>query len=133
MGTYYAMGIVKKFTAKSTQALSQTKWNKHLNERLDMEEYTMNFGDNAAEGVLNNEIFEKNIEDSYNKLVSITNNEQISIYFEDTGTDIENYQDWTTRITIKQRNPNITLSAELAILFYRRKKSLLKSLVLNPY
>lgn len=121
MGTYYALGIVKKFTAKSTQALSQTDWKKHLNERLDMEQYSINFRDNAVEGEMKKEVFEKNIEDFYHKLVKITNNEQIAIYFEDSGTDMEKYQDWVTVMTVKEHSPNISLRAEFAILFIEGK------------
>ncbi|WP_191126187.1 hypothetical protein [Cerasibacillus terrae] len=36
MGAYYILGIVKKFEAKSTQALDQVNWNQNLNERLDI-------------------------------------------------------------------------------------------------
>lgn len=121
MGTYYALGIVKKFTAKSNQALSQTDWKKHLNERLDMEQYFINFRDNAVEGELKKEVFEGNIGDLYHKLVKITNNEQIAIYFEDSGTDMEKYQDWVTVMTVKEHSPNISIRAKFAILFIEGK------------
>ena len=95
-----------------------------MNERLDMEQYTLNFRGNAVEGELKKEVFEKNIEDFYNKLVNITNNEQISLYFEDSGTDVEKYQDWVTGMTVKEHSPLITLSAEFAILFIEGKVSI---------
>lgn len=121
MGTYYALGIVKNFTAKSNQALSQIDWKIHLTEKLDIEQYSINFRDNTVEGELKKEVFVENIEDFYHKLVKITNNEQIANYFEDSGIDIEKYQDWITVMTVKEHSPNISLRAEFAILFIEGK------------
>jgi len=121
MGTYYAIGVVKKFTAKSNQVLSEADWKDHLNERLDIEQYSIKFGDTSVEGVLKKEVFKNNIEDLYNKLVGITINDRISYYFERSGTDIDKYQDWITGMTLKEYNPNILLSAEFAILFIEGK------------
>lgn len=123
MGTFYALGVVNKFTAKSNQTLNEANWNEYLNERLDTEQHTIIFRENAIEGELKKEVFENNIEDFYNKLVTITNNKRISIYFEDSGTDIEKYQHWVTGMTVNEHNPQITLSAEFAIVFIEGKVS----------
>lgn len=123
MGTFYALGVVKKFTAKSNQTLNEANWKEHLNERLDMEQYTINFRGNAIEGELKKEVFENNIEDFYNKLITITNYKPISIYFEDSGADVEKYQHWVTGMTVNEHSPQITLSAEFAILFIEGKVS----------
>lgn len=132
MGTFYALGVVKKFIAKSNQTLNESNWKEILNERLDMEQYTINFRDNAIEGELKKEVFEKNIEDFYKKLVTITNNERISIYFEDSGTDIEKYQHWVTGMTVKEHCLQITLTAEFAILFIEGKVSV-EEFSIEPY
>ncbi|WP_050632259.1 hypothetical protein [Bacillus andreraoultii] len=121
MGTYYAIGVVKKFTTKSNQVLSEADWKDHLNERLDTEQYSIKFEDTSVEGVLKNLVFENNIEDFYNKLVNITINDRISYYFERSGTDIDKYQFWITGMTLKEYNPNILLSVEFAILFIEGK------------
>ncbi|TMN21850.1 hypothetical protein [Lentibacillus cibarius] len=121
MGTYYALGIVKKFTAKSNQELSEANWEDHMNERLDIDQYAVSVKDNVIEGVLKEKVFRENIEDLYNKLVQITNDRQVSVYLEDSGTDIEQYQTWRTGMTIKEYDSNITLTVELVILFIEGK------------
>ncbi|TMN21841.1 hypothetical protein [Lentibacillus cibarius] len=121
MGTYYALGIVKHFTAKSDQAISPAIWNVYLDERIDIQLYTLRMNGAEIHGELKMEVFEDNIEDFYNKLVEITDNEKISIYFEDSGKNMEQYQSWVTEMTVKQYDPNITLTAELAILFIEGK------------
>lgn len=121
MGKYYALGIVKKFKAKSNHALTQVAWEQYLNERLDLARYTLKFGDDVVEGKLNQNIFKENIEDLYDKLFQIISNDLVSAYFEYKGTDIEQYQTWMTGMSIKDYNPSINLSAELAILFIEGK------------
>lgn len=121
MGTYYALGIVKRLKAKSNQPLTKDDWKKYLNDRLDIEQYTTNYQDNVVEGELNTGVFEKNIEDFYKKLVKITGNEWVSLYYQDSGTDIEQYQNWTSGMKLVQQGCNITLSVDLAILFIEGK------------
>lgn len=121
MASFYALGVVKKFTAKSNQILSEAEWKKQLNERLDTEQYTVNFMDNIVKGELKQGVFKNNIEDFYNKLFQITNDKRVSLYFEDSGTVVEQYQYWNTGMTISEYDPNIFLSADLAVLFIEGK------------
>ncbi|MDR4887518.1 hypothetical protein RGU12_08075 [Fredinandcohnia sp. QZ13] len=121
MGTFYVFGIVEKFEAKSTQPLEQVDWIRYLNVRLDLEQYLTNFDDKTAKGELKKEVFEKNIEDFYNKLVEITSDDNIAIYFESFGTDIEKYQSRDVIMTFEYSDTHITLSADIAILFIEGK------------
>lgn len=50
-----------------------------------------------------------------------TIHDRISYYFESSGTDMEKYQDWVTRMTLQEYNSNILLSAEFAILYIEGK------------
>ncbi|MGY0694081.1 hypothetical protein ACW2QC_15085 [Virgibacillus sp. FSP13] len=121
MGAFYIFGIVGKFEAKSTQPLDQASWKRYLNERLDLKQYHTNFNDKTAEGELKKEVFEENIEDFYNKLVEITSDDKIAIYFESSGTDIEQYQSRDTVMTFEYRDTHISISASIAILFIEGK------------
>lgn len=121
MGAFYILGIVKKFEAKSTQALDQANWNQNLNERLDMEQYAVNLTDYTATGVLKEGVFEQNIETFYDKLVEMTGDEKIAIYFEHSGTDIEKYQIRDTMMKFEYHDVHITICATIAILFIEGK------------
>lgn len=120
MGTHYALGVVKEFEAQSSQTIGKDYWKKYLNERIDLNQYTVTFNDNKVEGKLKEEVFEVNIEDFYNKLVQITNDEDLSYYLEISGVNMNQYPDWATEITI-QNDPDITLSVKIAILFIEGK------------
>lgn len=121
MGAFYIFGVVEKFEAKSTHPLDQASWKQYLNERLDLRQYHTNFDDKTAEGELKKEVFEENIEDFYNKLVKITSDDKIAIYFEDSGTDIESYQSRDTIMTFEYNDTHISLSARIAVLFIEEK------------
>ncbi len=121
MGSFYVLGIVNYFEAKSTNLLDQAKWKHYLNEKLDLEQYNTNFTDLSAMGVLKEGVFKKNIEGFYNKLVEITNDDTISIYFNDFGTDIKDYQNRNTMMTFKYHDTQITISANMVILFIQGK------------
>lgn len=101
MGSFYILGIVNKFEAKSTSPLNQAHWEHYLNERLDLKQYTTTLTDFTAIGELKEEVFKENIEDFYKRLIEITGEDKIAIYFEDSKTDIENYQSRTTGMTFK--------------------------------
>lgn len=121
MGTFYALGIVKEFTATNSESISQVEWNELLNEWLDVEQYTINFKDNEVKGSLKKDIFANNIEDFYKKLVAISNNEYILNWFNDYRIDIEKYQTEVVRMKFKQHNHPFVLTAELALLFIEGK------------
>lgn len=121
MGSFYILGIVNKFEAKSTSSLNQAHWEQYLNERLDLKQYTTTLTDNTVNGELKEEVFKENIEDFYKRLIEITGDDKIAIYFEDSKTDIENYQSRTTGMTFKYHDTQITISAEIVILFIEGK------------
>ena len=121
MGSFYILGIVNKFEAKSTSPLNQAHWEQYLNERLDLKQYTTTLTDNTVNGELKEEVFKENIEDFYKRLIEITGDDKIAIYFEDSKTDIENYQSRTTGMTFKYHDTQITISAEIVILFIEGK------------
>lgn len=121
MGSFYILGVVNKFEAKSTSPLNQAHWEQYLNERLDLKQYTTTLTDQTAKGELKEEVFKENIEDLYKRLIEITGDDKIAIYFEDSKTDIENYQSRITVMTFKYHDTQITISAEIAILFIEGK------------
>lgn len=121
MGAFYILGIVNKFEAKSTSPLGQIHWEQYVNERLDLEQYTTTLTDFTAKGKLKEGVFKENIESFYKKLVEITKDDTIATYFEDSKTDINNYQGRNTVMTFQYPDTQITLSAEIAILFIQGK------------
>lgn len=121
MGSFYVFGIVKKFEANSTNPLDQANWKEYLNKRLDLEQYVTDWSDYTANGELKEEVFKNNIENFYKNLVEIACNESIASYFEDFGTELENYQIRNTKMTFGYHETNITISAEIAILFIEGK------------
>lgn len=92
MGSFYILGIVNKFEAKSTSPLNQAHWEQYLNERLDLKQYTTTLADYTLKGELKKEVFKENIEDFYKKLIEISGEDKIAIYFEDSKTDIDNFR-----------------------------------------
>jgi hypothetical protein len=121
LGAFYILGIVKKFEAKSTQPLDQVNWNHYLNERLDTEQYTTTLADYTAKGELKEGVFEENIKIFYDKLIEMTGDEKIAIYFDHSGTDIDKYQVRDTMMKFEYHDVHITLSATIAILFIEGK------------
>src|SRR5690625_7352995 len=121
MGSFYILGIVNKFEAKSTSPLNQAHWEQYLNERLDLKQYTTTLADYTLKGELKKEVFKENSEDVYKKLIEISGEDKIAIYFEDSKTDIDNYQNRTTGLTFKYHDTQITITAEMAILFIEGK------------
>lgn len=121
LGAFYILGIVNKFEEKSTSPLGQVHWEQYLNERLDLKQYTTTLTDYTVKGDLKKHVFKENIEDFYKKLVEMTGDDQTAIYFGDSKTDIDNYQSRTTGMTFKYHNTQITISAEIAILFIEGK------------
>jgi len=93
MGTFYALGVIKSFNAKSTNVLSVDEWNKLLNEKIDTDLFDIITEGNHIRGRIKNNIFSDNIDDFYKKLKSITHEKDIDYFFLEYGTEIENYQD----------------------------------------
>ncbi|MHA6250330.1 hypothetical protein ACXYMZ_00180 [Oceanobacillus sp. CAU 1775] len=121
LGAFYILGIVNKFEAKFTNPLNQVHWEQYINERIDLEQYTTTLTDFTAKGELKERVFKENIESFYKKLVEITKDDKIATYFEDSKTDIDNYQSRHTVMTFQYPDTQITISAEIAILFIEGK------------
>ncbi|MFB4472744.1 hypothetical protein [Virgibacillus sp. SK37] len=123
MGAFYVLGIVNKFEAISTNQLNQVNWEQYLNERLDLEQYTTTLTDYTVKGNLKEEVFKENIEDFFKILVEITREDRITTYFGDSKTDIDSYHSRYTVMTFEYQDTQITISAEIAILFIEGKVS----------
>lgn len=121
MGAFYILGIIDKFEAISTSPLNQIDWEQYINERLDLEQYTISLTDHVVKGKLREEVFKDNIEDFYKKLVEITREEEIAYYFHNNKTDIDSYHCRYTRMTFDYPDTQITISAEIAVLFIEGK------------
>lgn len=121
MGAFYILGIINKFEAKFTNSLDQVHWEQYLNERIDLEQYTTTLTDFTVKGELKEGVFRENIESFYKKLVEITNDDNIATYFDDSKTDIDNYQSRHTVMTFQYPDTQITISAEISVLFIEGK------------
>ena len=126
MGTYYTLGVVKKFVADTEASYSEAKWKQFLDERLDTSLYNLSIEDDgkSISGSLREGVFESNIEDFYNKLIKITNDRFLKEYFEEGGGNIDDYQDDEIKISFSiDRNIEITLHLEYVLLFIEGKVS----------
>lgn len=122
MGTFYALGVIKSFNAKSTNVLSFDEWNKLLNEKIDTDLFDIVVEGKHIRGSIKNNIFTDNIEDFYKKLKDITHEEDIDYYFHEFGTEIESYQDDYGIIYIHDsEGKNITLHIVFVSLFIEGK------------
>lgn len=121
MATYYTLGIVKNFTATSFGALSENEWKNFLNERFDLEQYSLHVDDKAVKGTLKENVFEEHIEDFYMKLVAMIGDDYILNWYNDHQTNLDSYEHWVTELRWKQEGIPITLTSELALLFTEGK------------
>jgi hypothetical protein len=124
MGTYYTLGIIKEFVAESHASYSEADWQKFLNEKIDttLFELTIKSEEKSLTGVLKKGIFENNIQDFYSKLVKITNDKAVDYYFEENGTDIDNYSDDSVEMYFyANENEEIIVTFRYVLLFIEGK------------
>ena len=89
MGTYYGLGIIAKFNAKSQNILSEDDWKRLLNDRIDTELFDFVVDKHAVSATLKEGIFKDNIEDFYKILKTISNDKGIDYYYSEFGFDIQ--------------------------------------------
>ena len=124
MGTFYALGVIKSFNAKSTKAFSLNEWSKLLTEKIDTDLFNIIIEGNHIEGSIKRNMFSDNIEGFYKKLKDITHEENIDYYFHEFGTEIENYQECYRIMHIHDLDSNnIALHIVFVLLFIEGKVS----------
>lgn len=121
IGTYYTLGIVKSFEATSYDALSKNEWKEFLNERFDIQQYSLHVEDKKVKGSLKKDVFEENIEDFYIKLVAMIEDDYILNWFNDHKTNMDKYDHWDSVLRFKHKGNGIILTSELAMLFIEGK------------
>jgi hypothetical protein len=124
MGTYYTLGVIKKFTAKYNDSYLETDWQKFLNEKIDTTLFNLIIEDEgkSISGVLKEGIFENNIQDFYSKLIKITNKNSINYYFNCYGVDINKYYDDSMKMNFyMDENKKIVVTFYYVSLFIEGK------------
>lgn len=124
MGTYYSLGIIKNFVAKSNEVISDLDWTHHLNQRIDLSLFDLDISSHGMhiEGTLKEGIFEKNINDFYDKLEQITHRGDIKDYLEESGVEIDDYYDDYTSFFLKPNTyGEISVDITFATLFTEGK------------
>ena len=103
VGTYYAIGIVRKFTAQARRAIAATALEDAVRKRLDLRLFELNHAaDGTIQGTLKPGLFAQHIEGFVNKLAEIDRDcgSIIRYYFENYGTDIDQYASHECRMRI---------------------------------
>ncbi len=126
MGTFYTIGIIKYFEAKTTLiypkvTISEQHFEILNRNLLDISLYNTKIENEYLVGELKKEIFKENIEDLYKKLKQITGAPNIDYYFELYGKDIERYPDWPITIEIDSKELPLLVSARYILLFIEGK------------
>ncbi len=106
MGTYYTLGIVKKFTAQTNAAISQDDWLKTLNERFDLTLFDLTFEDKTIKAQLKQNIFTADIADFFEKLKTITGMRHIDYFHQEYGDRIDDYPHESDRFTFVDSEKN---------------------------
>lgn len=133
MGTYYTLGVVEEFEATSkNKILSETEWQKLLNERLDLSLFNITLEEKTISGALKENIFEENIEHFYEKLKEMANSEDINYYFESQGNKITNYQQDVTSIKLKAKEDTFVVCHMKFLLLFIEGKVLTEQFIEEP-
>lgn len=125
MGTYYTLGVIKNIDANANRELTTEEWNAALRDRIDVDCFKLDYGENKLLGSLNEKVFEDNIADFYALFREILGKEgsrAFNFYEEEFGHKIENYQfDWTTIEITGKDGLKIRLHLHFALLFIEGK------------
>lgn len=125
MGTYYTLGIIRKFKASSHRPLTKEEWERVLNDRIDLKLFGLTYNHSELNGSIDSNIFKENIADFYNilkKILGKNRNQNIDYYEAEYGTEIENYQEEYTRLDFEDGLGNsIRLDINFVLLFIEGK------------
>lgn len=121
MATDYSLGIVRGFTASSLWPISENEWKSLIQDRFNLDLYTIQIEDKQITGVLKEEVFTENIEDFYMNLVTMLGDDKVLFWLRSGGTNLDNYDRWPSRIALKYDGMAIELEIELALLLVEGK------------
>lgn len=127
MGTYYAIGIVKKFKTQAKHAvlpISPSALEEAVAKRWELDLFDLSHADRILEGTLKPGLFENNIRGFVDKLVEIAP-ECESVFrfnYEHYGTDIDRYDPQSCRMTIPSPDGQlVAVRVDLAPVFIEGK------------
>lgn len=127
MGTYYAIGIVKKFEAQARHAfspISPSALEEAVAKRWDLNLFDLSHADRTLEGTLKPGLFENNIKGFVDKLVEIAPDceSDLRFNFENYGADVDRYDSQPCRMTIPSPDGQLVgVRADLAPVFIEGK------------
>jgi hypothetical protein len=125
MGSYYTLGIITSFTAKSKNLTSLEEWKQKLNSRIDTDLFEMTIFESSISANLKPDIFQEYIIDFYRILKEITSpiySRNIENYEQEFGNNLEEYQfDRTTLYVGEDSDKGIEIDVEYALLFIEGK------------
>lgn len=126
MGTYYTLGIIHRFTARTERTLSKEEWIKLLDSRLDTSLFDLEIlSDSGAKGILKANVFSDNITGFYRLLKDILGadrNDCIDYYEKEFGTDLANYQSEYSSFKIQtDQGYTVIINFDFALLFIEGK------------
>ncbi len=125
MGTYYALGVVQDFNARTKKSLTRQQWEKILHERLNLDLFNVAVNNDSFSGTIKPEIFKKNIANLFQKLKDITGEiRAVDYYFISYGDDISQYPTECCEVNLSDSEGNqIELQTNLVLLFIEGKVS----------
>jgi hypothetical protein len=124
VGTYYAIGIVKKFEAKAKRAIDLPSLEKAVGERLDLSLFDLSHADGKLEGTLKPGLFEEHIEGFVDRLTEIAPDSKSTVRycFESYGTDIDKYDSEYRRMRIPSpEGQSVDVRADMVLVFVEGK------------
>ncbi len=135
MGTYYSLGLIKNFKARSEVSFSESDWLHNLDQRLDVSLFNLTFDADGKDihGVLKEGVFENNILDFHSKLMEITCRQIHNDYCKEYGTNIDKYYSDTTRIFLCfEKNKEIIIFEACCISLFTEGKVLAEEFNIEP-
>ncbi|URZ03849.1 hypothetical protein [Clostridium felsineum] len=122
MGTYYTLGIVKKFSIKRTKIHSTDEIINEIQIKLDLDIFNLVIEDDYIYGELDENILNKNIGDFYNTLEEMTGSNSVSYYFDKENDEMRYVYEGSTRIRLNDTCINeLVLNLNYMVLYIEGK------------
>lgn len=127
MGTFYTLGPITSFTAKSSKELTEAEWKEMIGERIDLDLFSLEISENGISGEIKEEIFKENIHGMYEVLRNMSYpllNGNIDYYEESYGDDLKEQSDEYAALYVKSpKDEKITINCNFAMMFLEGKVS----------
>ncbi|ADI26808.1 hypothetical protein [Geobacillus sp. C56-T3] len=127
MGTYYGLGIIKEFVARSEKSFTWSEWEQILTKRIDLCLFRLAAAEQRLSGSLYPEVFTENIHHFFQILRDIVGSERrepIDYYEKEFGSHLDNYPTAETFFLIEGPSGSpIIVEVRFAVLFIEGKVS----------